>query len=71
MLDRPMRKLIDPPLNAVGRKLAALGIRANAVTLAGLIIGPFADLTNRGWIGWGGRAGDREDGFRWISRYHG
>jgi len=44
MLDRPMRKLIDPPLNAVGRKLAALGIRANAVTLAGLIIGLFAAL---------------------------
>jgi len=39
-----MRKLIDPPLNAVGRKLAALGIRANAVTLAGLIIGLFAAL---------------------------
>lgn len=37
-----MRKLIDPPLNAVGRKLAANGVRANGITLAGLAIGLIA-----------------------------
>jgi phosphatidylglycerophosphate synthase len=37
MFDARLRPLIDPPLNAVGRWLAACGIGANAVTLAGLI----------------------------------
>ncbi len=42
MLDRPMRKLIDPPLNVVGRRLAARGISPNAVTLFGLASGLIA-----------------------------
>lgn len=37
MFDARLRPLIDPPLNAIGRWLAARGIGANAVTLAGLI----------------------------------
>lgn len=39
MFDRHARKLIDPPLNAAGRGLATLGIGANSVTAAGLILG--------------------------------
>ncbi|NOZ32225.1 MAG: CDP-alcohol phosphatidyltransferase family protein [Alphaproteobacteria bacterium] len=42
MLDAPMRKLIDPPLNAMGRALSDLGITANAVTMAGLVLGLIA-----------------------------
>ena len=37
MFDARLRPLIDPPLNAMGRVLARLGIGANAVTLAGLV----------------------------------
>lgn len=37
MFDARLRPLIDPPLNAVGRWLARVGIGANAVTLAGLV----------------------------------
>jgi len=39
MLDARLRPLIDPPLNRLGRALAGLGISANAVTLAGMILG--------------------------------
>jgi len=39
MLDRVVRPLIDPPLDAAGRRLAALGVSANAVTLAGFAVG--------------------------------
>ena len=39
MFDAKLRPLIDPPLNALGRNLAALGITADAVTLAGLSLG--------------------------------
>lgn len=39
MLDAAARKLIDPPLDALGRRLAALGISADAVTLLGLAFG--------------------------------
>ncbi|SFD68434.1 CDP-alcohol phosphatidyltransferase family protein [Roseivivax sediminis] len=39
MLDARARRLIDPPLNAVGRVLAGRGITPNAVTLAGLALG--------------------------------
>ena len=39
MFDAKLRPLIDPPLNALGRKLAGLGIAADAVTLAGLTLG--------------------------------
>ena len=44
MLDGVMRKLIDPPLDAVGRALARRGISADAVTLAGLVLGLGAGL---------------------------
>jgi phosphatidylglycerophosphate synthase len=42
MLDATARKLIDPPLNAAGRRVAGLGVGADAVTLAGLALGLFA-----------------------------
>ncbi len=39
MLDAPLRKLIDSPLNIMGKQLAKAGISANAVTLFGISIG--------------------------------
>lgn len=42
MLDTAARKLIDPPLNALGRRIAARGISADMVTLSGLAIGLLA-----------------------------
>jgi phosphatidylglycerophosphate synthase len=39
MLDGVMRRVIDPGLNAAGRRLAALGVGADGVTLAGLVAG--------------------------------
>ncbi len=42
MLDGAMRKIIDPPLNRVGKWLAAMGVSANSVTLAGLALGLLA-----------------------------
>ena len=39
MLDRFIRPLIDPPLNAIGRRLAHKGITANQLTLAGFVFG--------------------------------
>ena len=39
MFDARLRPLIDPPLNAVGRRVAALGMGANALTLIGLAVG--------------------------------
>lgn len=39
MLDGLMRRMIDPPLNAVGRQIASRGVGADAVTLAGLGLG--------------------------------
>ena len=44
MLDTPMRRLIDPPLNRAGRALAARGVTADAMTLAGLAAGLVAAL---------------------------
>ena len=44
MLDRHARRLIDPPLNRLGQMLAARGIGADAVTLAGLALGLLAAL---------------------------
>ncbi|MBU6372399.1 MAG: CDP-alcohol phosphatidyltransferase family protein [Alphaproteobacteria bacterium] len=38
MFDAALRRLIDPPLDAVARGLAAAGIGANAVTLAGAAV---------------------------------
>jgi len=42
MLDAAARKLIDPPLNAIGQTLAARGVTADGVTLAGLGLGLLA-----------------------------
>ena len=39
MLDGMMRRVIDPPLNRMGRGLARFGISADQVTLVGLILG--------------------------------
>ncbi|MGF1651272.1 MAG: CDP-alcohol phosphatidyltransferase family protein [Hyphomicrobiaceae bacterium] len=39
MFDARLRPLIDPPLNATGRVLAQFGITANAITIAGFILG--------------------------------
>lgn len=39
MLDSLARKLIDPPLDAAGRRLASSGASANAVTVAGFALG--------------------------------
>ncbi len=39
MFDAKLRPLIDPALNRLGRSIAALGIGANGVTLAGMVIG--------------------------------
>jgi phosphatidylglycerophosphate synthase len=44
MLDARIRPLIDPPLDALGRSLARLGLCADAVTLAGLSLGLGAAL---------------------------
>ena len=39
MFDARLRPLIDPPLMSAGRWIAARGIDANAITLAGLVVG--------------------------------
>ncbi|HKL68143.1 CDP-alcohol phosphatidyltransferase family protein [Salibaculum sp.] len=44
MLDAAVRKLIDPPLTAVGRRIAKIGVGADVVTLIGLALGLLAAL---------------------------
>jgi len=39
MLDAPVRRLIDPPLNLAGRRLARFGVSADLVTMIGLALG--------------------------------
>ncbi len=54
MLDRFMRPLIDPPLNAAARPAAARGIKANTVTLTGFVVGLAAvPLIGLGHYAWG------------------
>jgi phosphatidylglycerophosphate synthase len=54
MLDAKLRPLIDPPLNAVGRRLASLGVTANGLTFTGLALGlGGAAAIALGHIGWG------------------
>lgn len=54
MLDAKLRPLIDPPLNAVGRMLAGVGVTANALTFTGLALGlAGAGAIAMGHIGWG------------------
>jgi len=50
MLDSVVRKLIDPPLDRAGKLLAARGIGADQVTLAGLALGLIAALLIA--VGW-------------------
>lgn len=42
MLDGAVRKLIDPTLDAGGRRIAMLGVTANSVTITGCVIGLIA-----------------------------
>lgn len=42
MLDAPARRLIDPPLNRIGKAIALRGVRADTVTLIGLGFGLLA-----------------------------
>jgi len=42
MFDSALRPWIDPPLNAIGRRLAATGVSANSVTLVGGLCGALA-----------------------------
>src|SRR5262249_44115964 len=52
MLDSHMRRLIDPPLDRIGRKLAGAGIAANTVTVAGFVVGLLAiPLLAAQWYG--------------------
>lgn len=54
MFDAKLRPLIDPPLNAVGRSLAGIGVTANGLTFTGLAIGLCgAAAIALGHIGWG------------------
>jgi phosphatidylglycerophosphate synthase len=39
VFDARLRPLIDPPLNRAGRALARLGVTANQLTFAGLVLG--------------------------------
>jgi phosphatidylglycerophosphate synthase len=53
MLDAALRRMIDPPLDRAGKQLAALGVSANAATLAGFAIGLAAlPLLAIGAYGW-------------------
>ena len=45
MLDSTLRRLIDPPLNRLGRGMAARGWSADRVTLLGLCLGLLSALT--------------------------
>lgn len=50
MLDRHARRLIDPPLNAAGRRVADAGWSADGVTMIGLALGLVAAVTiAAGW----------------------
>jgi phosphatidylglycerophosphate synthase len=54
MFDARLRPYIDPPLNAAGRRLAAMGIGANVITLAGVAIGLAAGVAiSQSLFGWG------------------
>jgi len=53
MLDPLLRRIIDPPLNRVGGWIAAGGVSANSLTLAGLLVGlgcvPLLAIEAYGW----------------------
>jgi phosphatidylglycerophosphate synthase len=44
MLDSTVRKIIDKPLDTVGRYLAKIGIKANYITMLGFVFGLIAIL---------------------------
>lgn len=44
MLDPYVRSFIDPPLNVIGKRIAALGFSANIITLIGFVFGMLAIL---------------------------
>jgi phosphatidylglycerophosphate synthase len=52
VLDARLRRLIDPPLDRLSAPLAARGISANAVTVAGFVIGlaAAAAIASRAWL---------------------
>jgi phosphatidylglycerophosphate synthase len=53
MFDGPLRRWIDPPLNRVGRGLAARGWTADGVTLLGLSVGLLSGaILALGWPAW-------------------
>src|SRR3546814_19729071 len=69
MLDSRLRKLIDPPLDALGRGLAGRGVSANSVTWTAFLVGCGAwALLALGSYGWAlalillNRLGDGLDG---------
>ena len=52
MLDAAMRRIIDPPLDRIGHRLAAAGFSANSLTLAGFAVGLLAvPCLALGWYG--------------------
>ena len=52
MLDARLRRLIDPPLDRLSAPLAARGVSANAVTVAGFALGlaAAAAIASRAWL---------------------
>jgi phosphatidylglycerophosphate synthase len=53
MLDGVLRRVIDPPLDAIGRRLADAGVSANTMTLGGFVLGMAAvPLLALGAYGW-------------------
>lgn len=69
MLDKSMRKVIDPVVNRIGQTLARMGFSANGVTLIGLALGiGAAAMVTVGAFGWAlillllGRLADGLDG---------
>jgi phosphatidylglycerophosphate synthase len=53
VFDAAMRRLIDPPLAAAGRRLAARGVGADPVTVTGLALGlAAAAVIALGWPAW-------------------
>jgi len=54
MFDAKLRPLIDPPLTRAGNVIAGMGISANMITFAGLVVGLGAALVIAfGEVGWG------------------
>jgi phosphatidylglycerophosphate synthase len=53
MLDATLRRIIDPPLDRIGHRLAGAGVSASGVTVAGFAVGLLAiPCLTAGWYGW-------------------